>query len=506
MQVFVARQAIFDRAREVCAYELLFRSDNNRNEFDGTESGSATSQVIANSLFGIGLDQILGGKKAFINFDRTNLIGGLRSILPPETMVVEILESVEPDEEVVATCRDLLQLGYQIALDDFVGQPEFEPLTQIATFIKVDIRATTKEEQERLLRTYQPRGVSMVAEKVETHEEFECARRAGFDFFQGYFFARPVVLGGHQIPATKVACLNILREVQATDLDFVRLAKTVSEDVALSYKLLRFVNSAAFYRQTEIHSIEHALVVLGEQGVRQWVALAAVPALAKDKPGELVTHSLVRAYFCERLALLTCLAGRHLAFLMGLFSLLDALLDVPLEEALRQVCADSSICGALLGTDPYGTLSRVYQLACRYELGDWDAVVDLGQHLSIKTPLIGEAYADSILCVQHALHGTTRKTNSRRRVRYAANGTVSIGWEDGAGTERTSTAKLINVSEAGLQLQLTEPIPVHAQVYCNSPKLRISGSGSVRYCLFSRGKYLIGLEFSNGSGWRAPSA
>jgi len=406
MQVFVARQAIFDRSREVFAYELLFRYDSACNEFNGTDATSATTQVIANSLFAIGLDQLLGGKKAFINFSSNPLIAGLHSVLPPETMVVELLESVEPDAELEAVCHRLGELGYKIALDDFVDQPDFEPLTRIATYIKVDLRLTTREEQERLLRTYKPRGISMLAEKVETHEEFEYALRAGYEYFQGYFFAKPVVLGGHQIPAGKLTCLRILREAQAADLDFTRLAEMIKEDVSLSYKLLRYVNSAAFYRRAEIHSIAQALMVLGEQGFRRWVALAALPALAKDKPGELVTHSLVRAHFCDRLARVACLPNHHLGFLMGLFSLLDALLDVPLDQALRQVCAEPSICGALLGTCELAALSRVYQLACRYEIGDWDAAVELGLHLKIEASQIAQAYGESVLWAQQTLQAT----------------------------------------------------------------------------------------------------
>src|SRR6185436_2077543 len=208
MDVFVARQAIFDRARRLYGYELLFRSDGERNEFDGTESGSATTQVIANSLLSIGLENIVCGKKAFVNFDRILLMSGLHSMIPREDLVLEILESVEPDPEFLAACRELYEKGYTIALDDFVRHPRFEPLTEIAKVIKVDVRATAKEEQEQLLRIYKPRGIAMLA---------------GYDFFQGYFFTKPVVVRGQQIPAAKLNCINLLREMQQTDLDFRRL-------------------------------------------------------------------------------------------------------------------------------------------------------------------------------------------------------------------------------------------------------------------------------------------
>jgi EAL and modified HD-GYP domain-containing signal transduction protein len=246
MDVFVARQPIFDRKGQLYAYELLFRSDGVHNAFDGTNAISATTQVIANSLFAIGIENILCDKKAFVNFDRTLLLSGLHTLLPPETLVVEILESVEPDTEIVTACRTLCRQGYTIALDDFVSHPRFEPLTQLAKVMKIDFRATPHSEQERLLGTYQPLGMAMLAEKVETREDFEWARDAGYDLFQGYFFARPRLLKGYQVPAAKITCMRLLAEMQKSTLDFRCLEMLISQDVSLSYNLLQYVNSALF--------------------------------------------------------------------------------------------------------------------------------------------------------------------------------------------------------------------------------------------------------------------
>jgi len=506
MDVFVARQPIFDRTRQLYAYELLFRSGDVHNEYDGTDSGSATKQVIANSLLSIGIENVACGKKVFLNFDQGLLLGGLHAMLPRETTVLEILESVEPNDELIAACQDLSDQGYTFALDDFVGEARFEPLTRIAKLIKVDMRTTAKPEQERLLRTYQPRGIAMVAEKVETHEEFEWAMSAGYDYFQGYFFARPAVLRGHQIPAAKVNCLRLLREMQSADLDFDRLHAIISADLSFSYKLLRYVNSALFARQGEIHSINHSLAILGEDAIRHWVALAALPVLAKDKPGELVTHSLVRARFSERLAQLANIKEHGRGFLMGLFSLLDALMDVPLEEALREAGVGPAISGALLGTAGQSTpLRDIYMLVCHYEAGDWKAVSEAASKLAIKPCTISEAYSESTLWAQQSLHGTVRKNNSRRKVRHGVQGPIQVLWEDSTGREQITMAQLLNVSVGGLQLQLTERIPVRTAVFCNAPKMGVSGRGVVRYCNPSKGKFLIGLEFSNGTGWRDPA-
>jgi EAL and modified HD-GYP domain-containing signal transduction protein len=505
MDVFVARQPIFDRARELYAYELLFRSDDEHNEFPTSETDSATTQVIANTLLTIGLQNVACGKKAFLNVDRDLLMGGLHSILPQETIVLEILESVEPSDELIAACRELSQQGYILALDDFVGHPRFEPLTQIASLIKVDMRNTTRPEQERMLQTYRPRGISMVAEKVETQEEFEWARTAGYDYFQGYFFARPTVLKGHQIPASKMNCLRLLREMQNTDLDYVQLQSIISQDVSFSYKLLRYVNSALFAGYEETHSISYSLARLGDDAIRHWVALVALPVLAKDKPGELVTHSLLRARFCESLAKLAGVAEHALGFLMGLFSLLDALIDVPLADALQQTGVGPAISGALLGTaEENDPLREIYILACQYEAGDWKAMSASALKLGIKPTEIGKAYSESTLWAQQAMHATARKADSRRHVRHVVQGSMQVLWEDSLGREKVTVAQLINVSVSGVQMQLTERLAVQTAVSCSAPKMGISGRGVVRYCNPSRGKYLIGLEFTNGTGWREP--
>jgi c-di-GMP-related signal transduction protein len=408
MDVFVARQAIFDRKRQLYAYELLYRSDAARNEFDGTDAAAATRHVISSTLLSIGLENILCGKKAFLNFDHRLLSDGMHLSLPRQAIVIEILESVQPTADLIALCQSIHEQGYSIALDDFVAQPQFEPLTHIAKLIKVDLQATAKEEQERLLRIFQPRGITMLAEKVETHEEFEWARRAGYDLFQGYFFARPVIVCGRQIPAVQTTCLRLLRETQQEDLDFHRLEILIRGDVALTFKLLRYANSALFGRSEKTSSIGRALLVLGEDGIRRWAALATLPLLATNKPGELVTLSIVRARFCERLAQLGGIVQHGDAFMMGMFSLLDALIDRPLAEALREVKLEPSVTEALLGTaQEQDVLTKIYRLMQRYEVGDWDEIEELARGCGVPAAAVGTAYMESTLWAERLLgrHG-----------------------------------------------------------------------------------------------------
>jgi c-di-GMP-related signal transduction protein len=507
VEVFLARQPIFDRTRQLNAYELLFRADGASGEFDGTDSTAATLQVLANALLSFGLENILVGKRAFVNFDRTLLTSGMHTILPKESIVLELLETVEPSVEVTAACADLHNQGYTIALDDFVSHPNMEPLIPFVKILKVDMRSTPRPEMERLVRAYRPRGIAMLAEKVETQEEFDWAHRSGYDLFQGFFFARPGLVRCQQVSSTKITCLRLIGELQSEELDFTRIENLVSQDASLCYKLLRYVNSGLFCFRVEIRTIKHALVTIGLPGIRHWIALAAVPALAKDRPFELVMHTLVRARFAERIAELAGVRDPGRAFLMGILSLLDALIGVPLEEALNQVMVDPSISGALLGTSMEHDVFRVvHTLVCKYEEADWDAVGSFASELGIRGSAVAAAYAEATLWARQSLRATSRKTNTRRFVRHPITGAIRLLWQDPSGGDRLSRATLVNVSTQGLQIILDEKIPVQTRVCCNDPAIGIAGTGSVRYCNYSKGKYLIGLEFSSGTGWQPPAA
>jgi len=404
VEVLVARQAIFDRQRNLHGYELLFRSDAARNEFDGTEAAAATMQVLSNTLLSTGAETLLGGKKAFVNFDHRLLAENMHLTLPRESLVIEILETVAPTADLVALCRSIRQQGYTLALDDFADEPAFAPLAGIANVIKVDLRVSSRDQQENMLRIYKPRGVQMLAEKVETYDEFEWARRAGYDLFQGYFFARPEMVRSQEIPTLITACLRLLREVQEPELDFRRLEGLIREDVSLTYKLLRYANSALFKRG-EIRSIHTALVALGEDYIRRWVTLATLPKLATNTPGELLKLSLVRARFCERLAELAQSDRSNQAFLVGMFSLLDALTDQPLEEALRAMNLGKKVTEAVLGTGPEkDLLTGLFQLVCCHERGDWQHLARLSQACGISTAAIGEAYLDSTVWAEQVIH------------------------------------------------------------------------------------------------------
>ena len=406
VDVYVARQAIFDQTRHVHGYELLFRSLPGQDAFDGTESGLATTRVLADSLLAIGLDNLVGGKRAFVNFGREILLDDWQSQLPREAAVIELLETVPPDAEVLDACRRLRQQGYRLALDDFVFRPEYEPLLEVANLVKVDIDSLPRPEQAEQVRTYRARGLTMLAEKVETYEQFEWAKSAGYDLFQGYFFARPVIMHAKQIPAVKVHCIQLLREALRPELDFVRLERLIRSDVSLSYKLLRYVNSALFARPNRIQSLRQALSFLSDSDIRKWVALAALPIVATDKPPELMTQSVVRARMNELLAPRLGAQPQE-AFLLGLLSFLDALTDQPLEQALAAVNVSEEIGHILLrATTGQNALASLHHLVEAYEVADWDRVETLSREkFGMEAAEITGTYLDAVAWARDAIQG-----------------------------------------------------------------------------------------------------
>jgi c-di-GMP-related signal transduction protein len=395
---FIARQPIFDRHGKVYAYELLFRSGLH-NYFDCDDQDHAAASVIANSRLLFGLNEMTSNSKAFVNCTRKVLLEDFMTVLPKEQAVVEILEHVEPDEEIIEACRRLKQLGYTLALDDFVYHQNYEPLLELADIIKVDFLLSDVEEQARLAKTFIPRGIKMLAEKVETYEVYEQAKQMGYQLFQGYFFAKPVIVSRKDIPTNKLQFLRILKDVHSEDVEFKKLAQTIQSEVSLSYKLLKLINSAAFALRHKVTSILQALSLLGIREIRSWVSLLSISQMADDKPAELVVASLVRARFCEELASPCGLGGRKSdLFLMGLFSLLDVIMSRPLEEILDEITIEEDIQEALLGNA--GMMRNLLELIVAIEKADWELFSALASRLQIDEQQIGDAYMNAVKWAQ----------------------------------------------------------------------------------------------------------
>ncbi|TDI82051.1 MAG: HDOD domain-containing protein [Caldithrix sp.] len=383
MEVFVARQPIFDRKQKVYAYELLFRSGFEQNFFDNSDGDASSKQVLTNSFLSIGMDTMTNGKKAFVNFTRKLLLDQVASIFPKDLMVVEILEDIEPDDEMVSACKKLKDLGYLLVLDDFVFAPGYENLINLVDIIKVDFIQTQGTERGTVIHDVGASRIEYLAEKVETQEDFEQAVDLGYSYFQGYYFSKPQIIAGHDVPAHKLNYLQILNEINQPEVDFDELEKVFKQDLSLSYKLMNYMNSVHFGFKNKIRSIKHALSLLGIDESKKWLSLFALQIIGKDKSEELLSMSLIRANSCEMIApLIGCKNRASELFLMGLFSMIDALLDQPLEGILAKLPLADDIKKALLGEK--NQMGDVFELVVNYEKGDWVNFSEYAARLSVK--------------------------------------------------------------------------------------------------------------------------
>ena len=329
---FIARQPIFDKRLRVFAYELLFRGGP-QNYFQ--PATNATTSVVADSITLLDLQHLTGPARAFVNVDELALRLGAPRFLPPDRIVVEILETVTPSEEIVAICRELRAAGYVLALDDFIDDPRMIPLIPFANFLKVDFQLLDANGRECIAKRYGNNGMSLLAEKVETEEELAEARNLGYAYFQGYFFCKPSMIQTREIPSNKLLQLQLLNAVAAAELNYTVIENLLKREPSLLYRLLRYLNSPLLGLRAEIHSVRQALTLLGEQEFRRWVSVFAVVSLSSGKPPELIRTALTRAYFCEDFSGPAGLGEKKSSlFLMGLLSVADALLDKPIAEVL----------------------------------------------------------------------------------------------------------------------------------------------------------------------------
>ncbi len=394
METFIARQPIFDMNQKAYGYELLFRSGLD-NVFRHTDPDQATSKVIADSFFLLNLQSLTGGKRAFINITREVLIHEFLFLIPKEQIVVEILENVPPDDEVVVACEKLKRAGYLLAMDDFVFDDRYLTLIELTDFIKVDFLSTEKEVRRSLVREFASTGIKFLAEKVETLEMLEEAKEMGYAYCQGYFFSRPKIISGKDIPGFKLHYLHLLQEIQRPELDFVRISEIIKREVSLSFKLLRYINSAFFGLRNKISSLKQALLLLGEKEIRKWITLITLASLGEDKPEELVTQSILRGKFCESIAPFVRLSPRSEdLFLMGIFSMIDAILDRPLSDILSEIPISDDIKRALLGEE--NELGEIYQYVLSYERGNWETLDEKGYRLGVEERTAARLYREAV--------------------------------------------------------------------------------------------------------------
>lgn len=393
--VFLARQPIFRPSMKVFGYELLFRSGLHNFCTAAIDSMAATSNVISNSQYLLGLQKVTGGKRAFINFPQEMLNRHTPFLFSAKSTVVEILEDVKITPTLLKNCEKLVKKGYVFALDDFRYRKGLEPLMELAKIVKFDVLDMSWEELEIEVARARKFNLKLLAEKVETMDQFQRLQKMDFHLYQGYFFARPEIMSSKDIPGSKLQYLNMLSQLQDPTTDYEKMAELVSHDVSLAYKLLRYVNSAAFAVRVEVKSLQSAIALVGEEKLRQWVSVMMLSYLADDKPHELLRLSVQRARFCQGLSdFIAGVGSRATCYTLGMLSLLDVILERKMENILDGLHLDQDLYDALVSRS--GSQGVLLSLTIAYEQGDWQGVEKICKALAINIEALPELLATSI--------------------------------------------------------------------------------------------------------------
>lgn len=386
--IFIGRQPIFDRELNLFAYELLYR-DSYENRALVKDQNQSTSEVIINLITDFGFDRVTGNNTAFINLSRDFLTGNKPLPLPHNKVVLEVLEDTVVDVELIEGLEKLSSEGFSIALDDFIYSPEWDPVLPLVDYIKVEIPLLTSEEIQNHVARLKKYNVKLLAEKVESEEEYEFLQQCGFDYFQGYFLAKPKVLTGKTISPNKLKMISLLSDLNNSEIEIDKLVESISNDVALCYKVLRYINSAHYALTRKVESIRQAITYVGLKKLRQWASLIIMSKL-NDQSIELMQQAMIRAHMCEQIAKQTEKADTQSYFSVGLLSTLDALLGQPMKQVLKTLPLSKEIQGALLHYK--GDTGKVLQCAIAYENADWEGT----SHINISATQLRDCFFNAL--------------------------------------------------------------------------------------------------------------
>ncbi|MGI6732750.1 MAG: EAL and HDOD domain-containing protein [Anaerovoracaceae bacterium] len=386
MDVYIARQPIFNRNMRVHGYELLYRQSN-QNHYCGTDDNRATEELIYNSFLVMDLQTLTEGTLAFINFSKDLIHKQFPCILPPESVVIEVLERGEATQETIEACRQLQKSGYTIALDDFILDDDNLPLIEVADIIKVEYPTVNLEKQQSLIKKYRSR-VQFLAEKIETREEYDRALKMGYDYFQGYFFSKPAIIGSKEIHSLPINVIRILDELSSPEPSYKIISSIIEKDLGLSYKLLKLVNSVYYGAKNKINTISHALVYIGFEELRQWMGVLMMKDLRNPENAEAIKLCIIRSKLMELIALeLRAEQEASKYFFTGLFSLIDVLMHQPMHQILEGLPLPDEVKEALLGKPNKCRECLDYVIAC--ETAPWsDRGIDPSAIIDAKTFMI----------------------------------------------------------------------------------------------------------------------
>ncbi|KIE21665.1 hypothetical protein SE23_05460 [Vibrio sinaloensis] len=387
---FVARQPILDREEKLIGYELLFREGLN-NAFPDIDPVRATSKVLSNVYFkSDSYEHVIQDKVGYVNFPYQSLVTLVPALLPKEKIVIEVLEDCKPTDELLVAIKHLKSLGYTIALDDFVPTPEWKRFLRFIDIIKFDISVIPLNKAANLIKKLGER-ISFVAERVETREQFLQCKELGFHYFQGYYFAKPEIIEQKAISASQLSVIKLCQEVAKEEIQIKRLEALFATDVALSYKLFRYVNSSNL--SAPIRSFRQALAYLGENKIRLFVSLVALSSDSESGPKPIYHMAIQRAYFCSLIAKELNLA-RSDAYIVGLFSLLDSIFKVSYETIFQSVKVSDLVTEAIL--EHKGVLGTVLRLVESYEKADWDSITSLNEELQLCPHVSSRCFTSSL--------------------------------------------------------------------------------------------------------------
>lgn len=402
MDIYLGRQAIYDANKKLVAYEILFRNSTINKFSADIDEEKATMKLISNCNT-IGLDKLTNNKKAFINFPQGSLLKDVATLLPKDIVVIEILETVEPNRDVIMYLTELKEKGYKIALDDVIDNIKVNEFKDLIDIYKIDFINTTQETRKSLIkeiREVNPNAI-LVAEKVETEEEVIEAKENGYKLFQGFYFSKPTMIFGKDVPVRNLTCFNIMIELLNEDFNINTIEEIIKSDVGVSYKLLKFLNSAAFGFLQKIKSIKQAIALLGKNELKKWLALILISEMNSGQDEEITKDTILRSRFCELIEEKTHSNKKSEAFLVGLFSNLDLFINKDMSEIVSELPIEDEVKNALLGHD--GELKDVLELALAYEHMEVEKIDFYVEKLGIDNAELADVYMESLEWVNKLL-------------------------------------------------------------------------------------------------------